>query len=296
MNNDFNAFVKEVNKINPKNVEGLNNSSYFYYFYKLYKLLSSVFTFDSLPDTWDESYLKDGFILHSPICVTDTEYGVIPLMSGYSGLNYFNQPTDFIISNPVIGNKQGKINEDGVMVYLDKWNGHYKSLDDVISRYAVLLSEIDGSLNTTLINSRVAHIFTAHSNAQLKKMEKVYDKISNGEPAVFIQNNTDENLDHAVFNNVKNTYIGNELLLTKRTIYNDFLSEIGINNSNTDKKERLITSESDSNMNELYANIYTWDTNLKTCFKKINEMYNIDVGYHLNSAIISTLKAGKLDV
>ena len=117
-------------------------------------------------------------------------------------------------------------------------------------------------------------------------MQRVYDDISKGKPAVFIRKNPDESNDHALFNNVKNSFIGIELLDVKRSILNEFMSEIGINNANTQKRERLITGEVDSNKAELSANIYVWYENLKTCIDKVNKKYNLNINFDYNYDVL----------
>ena len=87
-------------------------------------------------------------------------------------------------------------------------------------------------------------------------------------------------------NNVKNSFIGIELLEVKRSILNEFMSEIGINNANTQKRERLITGEVDSNKAELSANIYVWYENLKTCIDKVNNKYNLSIIFDYNYDVL----------
>lgn len=42
----------------------------------------------------------------------------------------------------------------------------------LINRYAVLLANIDCSLNVSLYNSRLAHVFEAETDAQVKSLQK----------------------------------------------------------------------------------------------------------------------------
>lgn len=283
---DFNDYVKRVAKAEPKAVEGTQNTTYFYYYDKLMKMIYTIFNFDNVPEEWNMPYFKEKLFNNGVVCVTDTTAGVIPLECSTAGINVWGQCTDFIIANVVLGNLQGKIGVDGELVYFSMIQNQYQSMARLVSRYAELLATIDASLNTTLINSRVAHIFEASSNAQMKTMEKVYDQISSGKPAVFIRKNSEEGFDHAIFNNVKNTYIGNELLVTKQTIFNEFKTEIGINNSNTQKRERLITSEVESNKAELNSNIYEWYNNLTACFERVNAMYGLDIKVSFNEDVV----------
>ena len=56
-------------------------------------------------------------------------------------------------------------------------------------------------------------------------------------------------------------------------IIEEFLTGIGVNNANTDKRERLITSEVESNNAELQAAVALWQDNVNRCIKKVKAMY-----------------------
>lgn len=283
---DFNKYIKYMTR-EPKSVEGLNNTSYFYYYDKLMKMIYTIFKFDDVPPYWNMPYFKEKLFNKGVLAVVDTSAGVLPLECSYDGINIWGMPVYFNINNVVLGNLRGKIGEDGELIYFSVVENTYKSMVQLVDRYASLLANIDGSLNTTLINSRIAQVFEASSNSQLKVMEKIYDQISNGKPAVFVRKNGDEPFEHAIFNNVKNTYIGNDLIITKQSIFNEFKSEIGINNSNTQKKERLITSEVENNKEELNSNIYEWYYNLSDCISKVNAMFNLNISVSFNENVVN---------
>ena len=283
---DFNKYIKYMTR-EPKSVEGLNNTSYFYYYDKLMKMIYTIFKFDNVPTYWNMPYFKEKLFNRGVLAVVDTSAGVLPLECSYDGINIWGMPVYFNINNVVLGNLKGKIGEDGELIYFSVVENTYKSMVQLVDRYASLLANIDGSLNTTLINSRMAQVFEASSNSQLKVMEKVYDQISNGKPAVFVRKNGEEPFEHAIFNNVKNTYIGNDLIITKQSIFNEFKSEIGINNSNTQKKERLITSEVENNKEELNSNIYEWYYNLSDCISKVNAMFNLNISVSFNENVVN---------
>lgn len=289
---DFNKYIKYMTR-EPKSVEGLNNTSYFYYYDKLMKMIYTIFKFDNIPSYWCMPYFKEKLFNRGVLAVVDTSAGVLPLECSYEGINVWGMPVYFNINNVVLGNLRGKIGEDGELIYFSVVENTYKSMVQLVDRYASLLANIDGSLNTTLINSRIAQVFEASSNAQLKAMEKVYDQISNGKPAVFVRKNSEEPFEHAIFNNVKNTYIGNDLIITKQSIFNEFKSEIGINNSNTQKKERLITSEVENNKEELNSNIYEWYYNLSECISKVNAMFNLNITISFNEDVVNVKNEAK---
>ena len=104
--------------------------------------------------------------------------------------------------------------------------------------------------------------------------KKMYDQITCGSPAVFY-NNADGESNFYLFN-TKQSFIADDLQELKRNIINEFLTEIGINNANLGKRERLITDEVNANNEEIYANIEHWLTNIREGFNKANAMFGLN--------------------
>lgn len=52
-------------------------------------------------------------------------------------------------------------------------------------------------------------------------------------------------------------YVAGDLQILKRQIWNEALTYLGIENSNTEKKERLVTDEINSNLGGVEAQRYT---------------------------------------
>lgn len=279
-----------LSRIYPQTVEGLNNTSYFYYYRKLLKMVYSIFDI-KIPNEWDRDFFLENIFLRAPLVAVDSEFGVVALKCTYDGINIYGKPTRFQVVNEALRELiMGRIGIDGVLIHIGTFANSFTSLDQLLTRYATLLAEVDASMQTTLINSRVAHVFTATNTTQLKELQKVYDKITRGEPAVFLRKTPDDDANHVLFNNVKNSFIGIDLQDFKRGIINEFLTEIGINNSNTNKKERLITDEVNSNNSELNANILEWYENLKECFTKVNEMFGTDLSIELNTKVVNNME------
>ena len=270
----------------PKNVEGLNNSSYFYYRNVLLTKLYSVIRPINFPHAWDVDYFYNALFNQGYICVTDTKSGVLPLECGIGGINVFNKPTTCFIANPILGSFNRTINDNCVLVYF--WNifGQYNTVNSIITRYASMLASIDGSINITIMNSRVAHVFEVESEGQKRTVEKIYDDVSNGKPVIVMKKGQNNMFDkdglQRDFLNVKNTFIGNELVDLKNSIMNDFLTEIGIKNANTDKRERLNSDEVNANNQETKALVTVWIDTLNKCCELVNRMFDLNISFELN--------------
>ena len=282
---------------NPKSVNDMTNNSFFYYQFQLMTKLKSVLTIDGYPKNWNIDNMWDVILKNGYIPIVSTDLGTLALEGGFYGQNMYYMPTNVIVNNPVLGNINRVIGEDGELLYINYEYNTFQGVMPLINRYAVLLANIDCSLNVSLMNSRVAHIFEAESDAEVKTLQKMYDDVSKGNPAVFLkkgQRSLPSSNENTSFLNVKNTYIGNDLLLTKKTIMNEFLTEIGINNANTDKRERLNSDEVNANNTEVRCTIMRYIDSLNECAKKINENSNFsditNLNFSLNSRVIEQMQ------
>lgn len=272
----------------PKDIQGLNNSSYFYYRQQLFLKIYSLFNFENCPDYWDIDYIKNILFSYGYIGVVKYNGGAWALQCGLAGINPYNNPTKVIVSNAVLGNFDREIGTDAEIIYFNRLDGMYVGLENLVKRYAVLLSQCDASLNATLMNSRVRHVFEGDNDAEVQTYKKMYDEVSSGKPAVFLKKGKNA-VKESNFNflNVKNTYIGNDLMLTKRSIMNEFLTEIGISNRNTDKRERLTTDEIAVNDNETAANVVLWLETMRRCIDKINTLFDLNISVTLNKNVVT---------
>jgi hypothetical protein len=256
----------------PREVDGLANSSAFYHSRRLLRQVFGRFDF-TLKENWPKDYFLFNLFVGGEICILDTELGVIPLRCGHAGLNVYEEPTRCVIANPILGNLEPKIGEDCVLLRI---NYDYSGIMPIVERYAGLLAMCDSSLAVSLMNSKVAFIGLASSKNQANTMKKMYDQISMGQPAVFV-NGDAVNQEKFFFNNVKQNFVGEEIMRVKRMITNDFLTEIGLNNANLDKRERLNSEEVQANDEEIRNNVQHWLDNINEGFREANEMFNLNL-------------------
>lgn len=261
----------------PRDVDGVANASALYYRRSLLRKIFARFDFTGLPKEWDVDYFLTTLFLNGMLCVTDTAMGVLPLRTGIAGQNVFQHPTRCVIANPVLGSFERTIDEDCV---LWKLQYDYTGVYDIVNRYSTMLAMCDSSLAVNLMNSKVAFIGLASTKAKANTLKKMYDEISCGNPAVF-GNEDAINPTNFFFNNVKQNFVGIELQTVKRGLIDEFLTEIGIANANTDKKERLISDEVNANNEEVFCNIEHWLMNLKEGAEKVNAMFGLSLGVEL---------------
>lgn len=263
---------REYITANPKNVDP-KSTTFFYYQRMLLRKAMSVFELTGCPDNWDLDYVLEKIFVNGYICISDTAAGILPLECGVAGINVYNHPTTCIIANPVLGNFEKTIDEDCALVKLQY---NYTGIMDIITHYSTKLSECDASIAVNLMNSKVAFIGLVGSKQQAQSMKLMYDKIAQGEPAVFVRGDQ-INADNILYNHVKENYIASEVQRLKRQIMSEFLTEIGVNNANTDKRERLTDNEVEVNDHEIQLNSSYWLEQMREGFDKANELFGLSV-------------------
>ena len=258
----------------PADVDGVMNTSAYYYRLYLLKKVFGRFAFTNIPEGWDHDYMLETLFMEGFFCVTDTEAGILPLKCGLSGINVFQKPTTAIIANPVLGNFERTIDVNCAICQLQP---NYEGIYPLINRYATLLAMCDSSIAVNLMNTKAAFIFGANSKTQAETFKKIYDKIACGEPAIFMRDGLNE--ENFFTMPVKQYYIADDVQLLKRKIVAEFLTEIGINNTNLDKRERLTDDEVNANNDEVVANIQCWVDNVTYGVGRINAMFGFDLGF-----------------
>lgn len=252
----------------PKDVDGVANTSAMYYRQWLLKKIFARFEF-KIPKEWELDYFLDILFREGHISITDTAMGVVALRSGLTGIGIYNQPTRAIFANPVLGNFERTIDVDCAVIKLQY---DYQGVGWMIDRYSTLLAMCDSGIAVNLMNTKATFIFGATSKAQAESYKKMYDDITQGKPAVFV-NGDSINKENMFTMPAKENFISDDIQLLKRKIVNEFLTDIGINNTNLDKRERLTDDEVNANNEEVRFNIMHWYDNIQDGIRRTKRLF-----------------------
>lgn len=271
-----------IQSMNSPGIMHCNNTELVNYF-KRYLYQKAVSTIDcSIPDTWNRDYLLYTLFARGYIAVVRTnKYGVICQSCGLSGFDIYYAPTHALISNPLLkGILQPRIH---VQCEVLKLTPDYLGIDDLITYYANKLALAGETVDTNLVNTKLAYIFTAGNKAAAASFKMLYDDIASGKPAVVVDKSLtrdDGSLGIEMFNQqLSNTYIAGDVLSDMKKIEAQFDTDIGIPNANTDKRERLITDEVNSNNTETRAKLDLWLESLNDGADKANKMFGLSLSF-----------------
>lgn len=262
----------------PTDISGIENIASAYYFNYLLRLTKGIFDI-SVPDYWDSDFVLNTLLLNGVFGIF--EYNSEPLAMNCQpyGVNMYYKPTSFNIANPVLGTFDKTIGVDGALIYLEEEpsvNSAFKTIRPLLTKYAYQLAACDKCIDQSLMNSGVAAIFSASSKKAAESYRKMYDEIAEGRPAVFVDEElglTSATARNLQYTPAKDNYICDKVQIEKRCIIEEFLTAIGVNNANTDKRERLNSDEVNSNNDECYIATDVWRRNLKETIAAAKKLF-----------------------
>lgn len=259
-----------------------------YFERSLFTRLMSVFTFENIPKTWNMNFFK--YVLYGCgyiVVFNSKKYGVIPQFGTLNGRGLYYEPTNVLVSQPLV-HFEGTIGEDCELIRLTP---DFRGVWDIVRHYSKLLAHCYTSVNMSLINSRVAWIIATKNKASAEAWKAIMEKITAGDPAVYVDKNVmNEEGDkpwQEMLLNPKDSYLVNELLNNTVEILNQFDREVGIPASGLEKKERLVTMESNAMVIDSVARSDSWYETLKETIDKTNAMFGLNIAVKKNYDIPS---------
>lgn len=265
--------------------------NYNFYFKWLLNKTASCFYIKNLPDTMDEFYIKSTLLVDGDIGVTDFNDKIYAVNGAPAGQpDEYYVPTQYTVANPILGSKIFTRGVDGVVIYntaLDKYVPG--GLFGLIDQTATLLADNVISINCNQINSRVAAIFTADSDAQAIAGEAILKKMYTGAPYQVVRSDIIEKIG---VNPIATTAISQnitELVELNNYIIANYFQSIGIKSNDIRKKAHILEDEINSQNNYLQISILEILTSWQKGFDEANKLYNTDIQVELNPALIDTL-------
>lgn len=261
----------------------------------LFQKAISVFKWN-IPENWDKDYFLYTLYGMGYIAVINTDqYGVICQGGALGGYNLYYRPSYIIITNPLIrGTITANLGRDCALIKLQP---DYSGIMDIVGYYADQMALASESLGINLLNVKSGTVFGAESKAMAESYKKMYDTLSDGDPAVVIDKKLLDDQGKPTWfpftQHIKESYVVSDILSDMRKIEAMFDTEIGIPNANTDKRERLITDEVNANNTETASRCELWLDSLRSGIDKANEMYKINMSVDWRVKPENSLEEGR---
>ena len=252
------------------------------FMWRLMNLAISVFKWDNLPEGVDERMLefwllRDGFVgfFYDEALKSDERrrapegYAVLPMMI-QGQWDIYEYPRDRRAY--AVNGFNYECTEDNSVIIFQNYLRVPMWL--TLWQYASRLAETQRTIDINCKQQRTARIIRCSEDQRLTYLNAAKE-VDEGRPWV----HGDKNFDLDAFQVFDTTtpYVANELQTYKHQLWNEALTYLGIENVNTDKKERLISDEVVNNMGDVEAERFTRLNSRKQACDEINRLFGLDV-------------------
>lgn len=267
------------------------------FMWRLMDLAVSVFRWENLPRGVDERMLefwllRDGFVgfFYDEALKSDERgrapegYAVLP-MEIRGQWDIYEYPRDRR-AYAVNGLNYECTEDNSVIIYQ---NCLRVPMWLTLWQYAYRLAETQRTIDINCMQQRTARIIRCPDDQRLTYLNAARE-VDEGRPWV----HGDRNLDLDAFQvfDITSPYVGNELQTYKHQLWNEALTYLGIENVNTDKRERLISDEVVNNMGDVEAERFTRLNARRLACVEINELFGLDVRVDFRSGTYIRAGAG----
>lgn len=272
----------------------INNLTYIDYLNRLKLIATSLFSWKNLDENAGygaSRFLEQVLYENGRACfVKDKEKGYLALKVNPSDkLNVYNLPEKVLAWS--LGYNKEYLFDD--IIYIMN-NELEIPTSNTINLFAYRLYETERTIDTNLIAQKTPVLIEGDTKTILT-LKNVYMQYSGNTPFIF----GNKQFDISNKLNVLKTdapYLIDKLEDHKHEIWNEALTFLGINNANTDKKERLITSEVESNddLINYYLNCF-YKTRKDAC-DRINKKYDLNIEISLNKDVLDLLNLDENEI
>ena len=274
---------KRIRKIPPKDAFRdaiiVNNETYVDYLERMKKICLSMFEWKNLPESMNARFLEMCLFYNGQAALLyDDDYGFINTMAADGGyINIYGLPTEIQCYSYRFNQRRSLYTVDtgeekGKECILVLNNYERVPTISTIQLFAYRLSEAQRTADVNIKAQRTPILITTDQK-QYFTLKKMYEEYDGNTPAIF----ADKNLitpDALKAMKTDAPLIANDIMEYKRKIWNEFLGTLGVNNLD-EKKERLITSETDSNNEAINLNLQALLIPRKEACKQFNEKYGL---------------------
>lgn len=215
-----------------------NKKSWNNYTFRLYEMAMSRGAWSGMPDTIDVRYLEQVLITQgAAVFFRDDVLGYLCLPVTLNGkLDVYGNPRDFVAISDTGYTKNLNIN-NGVIIY-----NNYLRTPNIfdIKYYADRLYQYDRIIDVN-INAQKTPILIKADQNEILTMKNVYQKYDGNQPVIYGKKTLAD--DSLTVLKTDAPWVADKIYDLKAKIWNEALTQLGIPNSDTTKRERMIKDE-----------------------------------------------------
>lgn len=260
----------------------VNDLTYIDYLERFKKIAMSIFEWVNLPDSMDARYIEKCLYYLGMVSLLKTElYGYINTKCTADGeLNIYGLPTELNCYSFSFNEDRrlysglNEINpasetEEAILV-MNNWERIPTA--STMELFAFRLYEAQRTCDINIKAQRTPVLLTSDENTRFS-MKNVYEQYEGNTPVIFGRKGQ-LSRDSIQAIRTDAPFIANDIMLYKKEIWNEALTFLGVNNL-SEKRERLVTGETNSNNEVINLNLMSYLAPRKLACKQFNEKFGL---------------------
>ena len=251
----------------------------------LTEFATNRFKWSGLPDEIDRRFVEYELFRHALVVFFHDEKDFNRYFalrgSGVGKWNMYDNPVTFnVVGNTMINRPRLKAGSECIPI----WANTVRVPDwDLVLLQATKLADIERTIEINLMAMRKPFVFAVEDTERLT-FTNMWRQVQEGEPVVFGTQLLGDTLDNKVklFDLKIDKDLVINLQLAKAKIWNETMTFLGINNSNQDKRERLVSDEVGANDQQVSAARNSAMGARKYAVEQINKKYSLNVAVEWN--------------
>ena len=278
--NPFSGSKLTIQERFQKEAQIMNVDTYTYWYARLVEIAIAGFEWKNLPPEIDPRFLEmilcfDGKALF----YFDDDLGEYVALQFFnsSTLDIYREPFKRTAFSPAVNFRHKALDESESVII---WNNGLHLPEILPLRlYARRIAECERTIDVNIKGQKTPKIIRS-TNEERLTLENLFKKYDGNIPFIFGSKNLADMQDITVLDTTV-PYIADKVQILKRQLFAEALTYFGIENANTEKKERLVSEEVASNFGGVDIARRTRLNARKLACRKINERFglNIDVEF-----------------
>lgn len=275
----------------------LNDSTYLDYLGRMEKICLSMFEWINLPSSMDSRFLEKTLYYDGiASLLKDENYGFINTKCADNGyLNIYDLPTKLhcfshqysafrLVYTGLKTEDENDMNQ--CILVMNNWEKIPTVATIQLFAYRLYLAQRSCDVN---IMAQRTPVLLLGTEKQKLTLENLYNKYNGNQPFIFGDKDI---ISNDMMKSIKTEapYVADKISEYKKEIWNEFLTFIGVNNIDVEKKERLIAGESNSNNELINLNLQSYLAPRKEACKKFNELFGTNIDVRIRSDLFNIIK------
>ncbi len=265
--------MEKVNMRTKNTPHGVTNYITFAHYYDwLRNIATNIFQWEGLPE-YMPKWAIEHFLFEygTALFFSDPEKGFLVLRGTGNGTkSVYGEDIAFQVN--AYNYHTTRTAMESVLI----WNNNTKSpTEPIIRAFAARLASVERVTDTNM-NAQKTPVLLVGEEKNILTLKNIYRKYEGNEPVIYGDKNYMNNQSIQAISTLA-PYIIDKLDVHKQNLWNEALTFLGIQNANTDKRERLITDEVNANNEHIKTNLDVMLNQRQQAAERINKMFGQNI-------------------